>query len=305
MSFLTNLDFWFTTLRCTTPVLFATMAALIASRSGMLNLGLEGAMTVAALCGVLGSGFTGSLFAGALCGLAAGTAFTMLLAYFVQHLKANRVVSGVALNLAASGGSVFCLYSITGDKNASNSLASAAFPAFDIPVLKAIPGIGDIVSGHNCLTYVAFIVTILLFIVLNKTAFGIHIRAVGESEEAARSVGINVEKIRYQAMLLSGLLASLGGMYLSMGYVNRFTSGMVAGRGYIALATNAMAAGNALMGMVSSVLYGFGSGISIYLQNNNVDPYLITMVPYASIIVFYVLFSFYYKVKRQGEDSLS
>ena len=108
MDFLTNLDFWFTVLRATTPVLFATMAALIASRSGMLNLGLEGAMTIAALCGVLGSGFTGSLLVGAVCGLAAGIGFTMLLAYFVQHLKANQVISGVALNLAASGGSVFC-----------------------------------------------------------------------------------------------------------------------------------------------------------------------------------------------------
>lgn len=90
MDFLTNLDFWFTVLRATTPVLFATMAALIASRSGMLNLGLEGAMTIAALCGVLGSGFTGSLLVGAVCGLAAGIGFTMLLAYFVQHLKAIR-----------------------------------------------------------------------------------------------------------------------------------------------------------------------------------------------------------------------
>lgn len=79
------------------------MAALIASRSGMLNLGLEGAMTIVALCGVLGSGFTGSLLVGAVCGLAAGIGFTMLLAYFVQHLKANQVISGVALNLAASG----------------------------------------------------------------------------------------------------------------------------------------------------------------------------------------------------------
>ena len=304
MDFLTNLDFWFTVLRATTPVLFATMAALIASRSGMLNLGLEGAMTIAALCGVLGSGSTGSLLVGAVCGLAAGIGFTMLLAYFVQHLKANQVISGVALNLAASGGSVFCLYSITGDKNASNSLASSAFPAVQIPVIKDIPGLGDVLSGHNSLTYVAFIVTIVMFIMLKKTSFGVHIRAVGESEEAARSVGINVKRVRYQAMLISGTLASLGGMYLSMGYVNRFTSGMVAGRGYIALATNAMAAGNALMGMVSSILYGFGSGISIYLQNNNVDPYLITIIPYASIIVFYVLFSLYYKVRRKTEDSL-
>lgn len=304
MNFLTNLDFWFTVLRSTTPVLFATIAALVASQSGMLNLGLEGAMTMAALCGVLGSGFTGSLFVGAVSGLAAGVLFTMILAYFVQRLKANKVITGVALNLAASGGSIFCLYSITGDKNASNSLASAAFPVINIPVIKDIPVAGDILSGHNCLTYLAFVVTIVMFIVLKRTAFGLHIRAVGESEEAARSVGINVERVRYQAMFISGILASLGGMYLSMGYVNRFTSGMVSGRGYIALATNAMAGGNALMGMVSSILYGFGSGLSIYLQNNNVDPYLITIIPYASIIVFYVLFSLYYKVKKKSVDTL-
>ena len=304
MSFILNLDFWFTVLRCTTPVLFATSAALIASRSGMLNLGLEGTMTIAALCGVLGSGFTGSLLVGAISGLAGGVIYTMLLAFFVQHLKANQVISGVALNLAASGGSVFCLFSITGDKNTSNSLASLAFPALDIPVIKDIPVLGDIISGHNCLTYVAFIVTIVLFVVLKRTSFGIHIRAVGESEEAARSVGLSVERIRYQAMFISGVLASLGGMYLSMGYVNRFTSGMVAGRGYIALATNAMAGGNALMGMISSILYGFGSSISIYLQNNNVDPYLITIIPYAFIILFYMGFSFYYKLKKRNEEGL-
>ena len=149
MEFLANLDFWFTVLRCTTPVLLATMAALIASRSGLLNLGLEGTMTISALCGVLGSGFTGSLFVGAVAGLASGTLYTMLLAYFIQHLKANQVITGVALNLAATGGSVFCLYSLTGDKNASNSLPSAAFPAVDIPVLKDIPGLGQILSGHN------------------------------------------------------------------------------------------------------------------------------------------------------------
>ena len=312
MSFLTNLDFWFTVLRCTTPVLFATMAALLASRSGLLNLGMEGTMTIAALCGVLGSGFANRmgmaagtcLMIGLVTGIVAGTGYTMLLAYFIQNLKSNPVITGVALNLAASGGSVFCLYSLTGDKNASNSLASAAFPAIDIPVIENIPVLGDILSGHNLLTYVSFIVTILIFIMFNKTAFGLHIRAVGESEDAARSVGINVKKVRYQAMFLSGILCSLGGMYLSMGYVNRFTSGMVAGRGYIALATNAMAAGNALMGMISSVLYGFGTGISIYLQNQNVDPYLITLIPYVSIIIFYVAFSFYYKMKNRADETL-
>ena len=300
MGFFLKLDFWFTVLRCTTPVLFATLAALIADQSGMLNLGLEGAMTIGALCGVLGSGYTGSLFVGLLCGVAAGTAFTMLLAYFIQHLKANQVITGVALNLAASGGSVFILYSLTGDKNASNSLISSAFPSWTIPVLDQIPVAGQVLSGHNCLTYLAFLLAVVFFVVLKKTAFGIHLRAVGESEEAASSVGIQVQKVRYQAMFISGILASLGGMYLSMGYVNRFTAGMVAGRGYIALATNAMAAGSALLGMFSSVLYGFGSGISIYLQNENVDPYLITTIPYAFIIAFYVIFSAYYLHKKKS-----
>ncbi len=300
MGFFLKLDFWFTVLRCTTPVLFATLAALIADQSGMLNLGLEGAMTIGALCGVLGSGYTGSLFVGLLCGVAAGTAFTMLLAYFIQHLKANQVITGVALNLAASGGSVFILYSLTGDKNASNSLISSAFPSWKIPVLDQIPVAGQVLSGHNCLTYLAFLLAVVFFVVLKKTAFGIHLRAVGESEEAASSVGIQVQKVRYQAMFISGILASLGGMYLSMGYVNRFTAGMVAGRGYIALATNAMAAGSALLGMFSSVLYGFGSGISIYLQNENVDPYLITTIPYAFIIAFYVIFSAYYLHKKKS-----
>lgn len=295
MDFLTKLDFWFTVLRCATPVLFATLAALVATRSGIMNLGIEGAMTVAALGGVLGSGFTGSLLLGLFAGMGAGAAFTMFLAYAIQHMKANRVIAGVAMNLAAAGGSVFCLYSITGDKNSSNSLASSSFPAIEIPIINRIPLIGDVFSGHNCLTYLAFVLAVVIFIVLKKTAFGIHVQAVGESEEAARSVGIPVEKVRYQAMLISGVLASLGGMYLSMGYINRFTSGMVAGRGYIALATNAMSAGNAILGILSSSLYGLGSTIAIYLQNENADPYLISIIPYMSIIIFYILFRLYHK----------
>lgn len=302
MELFTRLDFWFTVLRSTTPVLFSTIAALIASQSGILNIGLEGAMTVAALCGVLASGYSGSLAVGLLGGLCAGVGFTMLLAWFIQHFKANGVITGVALNLAASGGSVFFLYAITGDKNASNSVISLAFPAVQIPLVKDIPILGPVLSGHNVLTYLAFALAVVLFIVLKRTAFGIRLRAVGESEEAARSVGISVTKVRYQAMFLSGVLASLGGMYLSMGYVNRFTSGMVAGRGYIALATNAMAAGNGLLGMFSSVLYGFGSAIAIYMQNNNVDPYLITLIPYVFIIVFYVAFCAYYKHKKKSVD---
>ena len=300
MDFLSNVDFWYTVLRCTTPILFATTAALIASTSGVLNIGLEGAMTLAALFGVIGSGLSGSLAIGAISGMSAGILLTMVLAYVVLHLKANPIITGVALNLAAVGGSVFLLFTLTGDKNTSNSIRSLVFPNVDIAVIQDIPVL-SLLSGHNILTWLSFLCAAIAFVVLRRTKFGIKLRAVGEMPLAAESVGINVTKVRYQALLISGFLASLGGMYLSMAYVRRFTSGMIAGRGYIALATNAMAAGNPLLGMLSSALFGFGNALSIYLQNRNIDVYLINIVPYAFIIFFYVIISLFQKKLETGK----
>jgi simple sugar transport system permease protein len=299
MDFFLNPEFWFTVLRCTTPVLYATTAALIASAAGVLNLSLEGSMAIAALFGVIGSGYSGSLFVGMLCGMSAGVLLTYALAYCVLHLRANAIITGVALNLAATGGSVFLMYTITGDKNSSNSLRSLTFPALQIPLIQDIPVIGRVLSGHNILTYLAFVSAGVFFVILRRTCFGLRVRSVGEMPAAAESVGISVEAMRYKALLLSGLLSSFGGMYLSMGYLKRFTAGMVAGRGYIALATNAMASGNPLLGMLSSGLYGFGSALSIYMQNRNVDVYLINLVPYSFIILFYAVFSFFKKRKEK------
>lgn len=306
MELLLKVDFWFTVFRCATPVLFATLAAMIASRSGVLNIGIEGTMAVASLFGVIGSGLTQNLFLGALIGIAAGTAFSMLLAFFIMKMKANPVIAGIAMNLAATGGTIFALYSITGDKNSSNSIQSLAFPNIEIPLIKEIPFIGEVLSGHNVLTYASFLLAVVLYIVLKKTKFGFKVRAVGEAPEAAESVGIKVNKVRYQALFISGVLASFGGLFMSMAYINRWTAGLIAGRGYIALATEAMAAGNALLGMFSSILYGFGNSIAIYLQNDNLDPYLVTLIPYVSIVIFYILMSRYhqYKEKKQKINSV-
>ena len=271
MEFIFQVDFWFAVLRSTTPVLFATLAALIASKSGILNIGIEGAMIMAALCGVVGSALTNNLLIGMLCGVLGGVIFTMILGYCVLKLKSNAVITGVALNLAASGGSVVALAAICGDKNASTSLRSLAFPEVSIPVIKDIPIIGEVLSGHNILTYLAIIAAILLYILLSKTSLGIKIRAVGESKEAAESVGINTQKVQFSALLMSGVLAAFGGMFLSMGYINMFTTGMVAGRGYIALATNAMSSSHPILSILSSALYGTGNAISIYVQNITID----------------------------------
>lgn len=302
MDMFLKVDFWYTVFKATTPVLFATIAAVIASRAGILNLGLEGGMTVSALAGVLFSAFSGNLFIGMLGGWICGVIFAMILTYCIIDMKTNAVIAGIALNLAATGGSTLLLFAITGDKTTSNSLASLYFPNLNLPVIKNIPILGSVFSGHNVLTYLAFIVSVVIYIILKKTKFGFKVRAVGESPEAAESVGINNKKVQYQAMLISGSLASFGGCYLSMGYIHQFTPGMVSGRGYIALATNAIAAGNALLGMLSSLLYGFGSAVAIYLQLKNVDSYLVSLVPYILIILFYALFSAYYKHRNKENE---
>ena len=211
--------------------------------------------------------------------------------YFHILMNTNMILTGVAINTFTNGATVMILYAFTGDKGSSSMIKSLGVPGVEIPLIKDIPILGEILSGHNIFTYVAFLLVIVAWFLMYRTPLGLRIRAVGENDSAAKSVGENPTKIKLIALGLSGFFASLGGMYLSMGYINRFTTGMVAGRGYISLATQAMAGGNSLIGIVSSFLYAFGNSIAIQLQNLGLDPYLITIIPYFFIIVFYVVFS--------------
>ena len=302
MDFIFESNFWFAVLRSATPVLFATLAALIATKSGVLNLALEGTMLVAALAGVVGSAFSGSVIVGMFSGMLAGLVFTLILAYCSLTLKTNQVITGVALNLAASGGTIFILFAISGDKSMSASLNSLSFPKVEIPGLANMGFIGDVLSGHNVLTYLALILVVVIYVVLNKTKLGIKIRAVGESSEAAESVGINPTKIKYFSFACSGLLASFGGMFLSMGYISMFTSNMTAGRGYIALATNAMSGSNPIKAFIFSLVYAFSDAAANFMQSKANHLELIQMAPYVFIIVVFVLFSYKQKKKSKEEN---
>ena len=164
----------------------------------------------------------------------AGFLISNILAYFILKLNSNSVISGIALNTFASGGTIFALYLLTGEKGASTSLASLKLPSIDIPVIQDIPVIGAILSGHHVLTYAALILVAVIWYMFKYTELGMHIRAVGESPDAAESVGIHVKRVKYTALSLSGILTGMAGAFLSMGYVGLFSAGMTAGRGYIA-----------------------------------------------------------------------
>ena len=277
--------------RVTTPILLAALASVVAERAGASNIALEGIMLFAALFGALGSGLTGSLLWGFVTALAGGLVIAVLLAYFGLYLKTDIILTGIALNTLAAGGTVFLMYALIGDKGTTSSVVSASFPRINIPLLKDIPVLGSILSGQNTLTYLAFFMVFAVWVLLFKTRLGMHLRAVGENAEAAASVGIPVKKIQFIALMISGLLASTGGAFLSMGYMTGFTRGMVSGRGFIALAAAAMGQLSPVPTMIASLVFGFFDALSNILAAMRIPDEFVKMVPYLATVSGLVIFS--------------
>ncbi len=284
-------DFLFSVIRVSTPIVFAALGALVSERGGIVNIGLEGIMLVAALAGVLGSAFTQSAFLGLLIAVVAGLVFSSILAWFTLKMKTHIILGGIALNLFASGGTVFVLYLVTGDKGTSSSLASRVLPDITLPLVSRIPVIGDIVSGHNVLTYVCVLSVAGVWYMMKHTPLGTWIRAVGENYHAAESVGIKVSRIQFIALLFSGLFASLGGAFLSMGYVSWFSRNMSAGRGWIALAAEAMGGGAVIRTTLTAVFFGLADALSNTLQTINLPSDLVKTIPYWTTILGLVLYA--------------
>jgi simple sugar transport system permease protein len=301
LSIIFNAEFGYSVLRVTTPILFATLAALISDKAGVMNIALEGIMLISALSGVVFSALTGSAGLGLLGAVVAGGLVGLFLAYCALELKTDIILSGIAINLMASGGTVFALFLIAGDKGISSSLASKVLPKLNIPGIASIPVIGTMLSGHNVLTYVALLSVIAVFIFLYRTPLGLRIRAVGENPGAAASVGIGVTRIQYLALTLSGMMAGFGGAYMSMGYVSWFSKNMTAGRGFIALAAEAMGGATPIGSLLTSLLFGFFDALSNTLQLMKVPSEFVNMIPYAATVIGLVI----YTVRRTRRDRLA
>ena len=294
-------DFLFSVLRVSTPIIFAALGALISDKAGIVNIGLEGIMLTAALGGVLGSAFFQSSILGLLSAVLVGVLFSLVLALFTLKLKTHIILGGIALNLFASGGTVFALDLVTGDKGTSASLASKVLPDITLPLLSRIPFLGAVLSGHNVLTYVCILSVIGVWYMMNHTPLGAWIRAVGENRHAAESVGINVYRIQFSALLLSGFFTSLGGAFLSMGYVSWFSRNMSAGRGWIALAAEAMGGGNVVRTTLTSLFFGLTDALANTLQTINLPSELVKTIPYWGTIIGLVIYAINTQKKLRKE----
>ena len=281
-----------------TPLTFAAIGGMFSERSGVVNIGLEGMMLMGAYFGIWGADVTGSWVLGLLIGMAAGGALALVHGIFAIHLRADQIVSGTAVIFLAYGITGYLYNSHYGYQGTPENVPSV--PQYNLTWLGSIPPkslghfLQDSLGGISLLTLVAIALVPISSVIIFRTPLGLRIRACGEHPRAADTVGINVYAIRYGAVVTSGILAAMGGAYLSIGFAHSFAEQMTAGRGFIALA--ALIFGNWRPGgaFAACLLFGFSSALAP--QFENVDswaiygtlfqalPYLLTLVAVAGVI---------------------
>jgi ABC-type uncharacterized transport system permease subunit len=274
-------------IRFATPLAFAAIGGIFSERSGVVNIGLEGMMLTGAFFGIWGAVWSGSWVVGIVMAMLFGGLLALVHGIFSIHLQADQIVSGFAVNFLALGLTGYLFSSIY---PAGIPSGVSRVPNVELGFLGGIPAIGDFLEGifgHlNLLVWVMFAVVILGYIVLFKTPIGLRIRSVGEHPKAADTVGISVYGVRYAAVVTSGILAALGGAFLSIGFVGSFAENMTSGRGYIALAAVIFGKWRPGWAFAACLLFGFGFALAIPLQREaDISENLISTLPYVLTLV--------------------
>jgi ABC-type uncharacterized transport system permease subunit len=266
-------------IRMATPIAFAALGGIFSERVGIINIGLDGIMLTSAFSSVTVSYFTDNAWLGLLAAILVGGLLGCLHAILTIKFSANQIVSGTGINIFAMGFTAYMSQIIWGSRGASESVKGLG--TISIPLLKDIPIIGEIIGTHSPLVYLMFIVTAISYFVLFRTPIGLRIRAVGEHPAAADTAGIDVYRIKYFGVTMSGMLAGLGGAFLSIGHVNLFALGMTGGRGYIAMAAMIFGKWMPLGAFGASMLFGFADALQMRLQSLGLlPPQIILMIPY-------------------------
>ncbi len=263
------------TLRIAVPYLFAASGGVLAERAGIVSLTLEGFMLTGAFCATLGSYYFESPWIGLLLGVAGGAVFGAIHALATIRFKADQIVSAVAINLMVVGMTRFFLR--LAFDSSSNSPRVAGFGGEGNTSVLA--------TFENPLVWLAIVVMPVLAWVINRTRFGLRVRAVGEKPEAATTLGISVDRIRYGAVITSGALAALGGCYLALDQ-HQFTDQMTAGRGFIALAAVIFGRWTPVRAGIACLLFAFAEALQIQVQGTGVLPsQFVSMIPYVLTLV--------------------
>lgn len=277
------------TLRLSTPLLLACLAGMYSERSGVFDIGLEGKMLAAAFGAGAVAAVTGSAWLGLGAAIAVSLTTAALQGAAAITLKGNQLIAGVAINMLAAGLTTFLGQQWFKQGGRTPALGEGArFTQIELPFareLSGVPVIGpvysELISGHYILVYIAFLAVPITAFVLFRTRFGLRLRAVGENPKAVDTAGIHVNTLRYQAVMITGLLCGLAGSYFSIAQGSGFGNNMTAGKGFIALAALIFAKWRPVPAMFTCLLFGFLDALQIRLQN--VDLPLVGQVPVQAI----------------------
>jgi ABC-type uncharacterized transport system permease subunit len=276
-------------LRYATPLTWAAIGGMFSERSGVVNIALEGMMLAGAFFGILGAQKSGSWAIGLLAAMGAGAGLALIHAFFSINLRADQIVSGTAINFLALGVTGYFFVDVYGELGTPSDIPR--IPNVDLP-LDRWQFINGVLGNLNLMIWLSFALLIVSQIVMFKTPIGLRIRAVGEHPRAADTVGINVYLVRYACVIVSGMLAALGGAYLSFGFGGSFNEGMTAGKGFIALAALIFGAWRPFPTFSACLLFGFSSALAQRLPEYSGSaatlfqalPYVLTLIAVAGVI---------------------
>ncbi|GIK39120.1 MAG: ABC transporter permease [Chloroflexota bacterium] len=270
------------------PLLLAALGETFAERAGLLNLGLEGMMLMGAFGGFYVALNSGSTWAGLAAGLGVGLMLGLLFGWLTITLQVDQVIVGLGLTIFGGGLTGFLFRDLYGQQFPTLAVSAQKIA---VPFLSGIPILGPALFRQQLVVYLAWGLVAVFAFILIRTRFGLEIRAVGESPLAADAAGVNVARTRYLAILIGGMMAGLGGAFLSVGDLNFFVPGMTVGQGFIAIAVAMLGKWRPYRVFIGAVLFGLLRSLANGLQiiGVNVQPEFILMLPYLGIIVALVL----------------
>lgn len=299
-SIITN--YLFSVIRMTTPLAYGSMGAVISKQAGTNNLAIEATMLMASMVAVGSSVYVSSPWISLLLGCLTGVAVSLFLAVMFLKYQSDGAMTCISLNTIAAGLAMFIPLVWFGSKGSIQNRPTLRFPVVEIPLIKDIPFVGQILSGHCILTYFSVVVVFLVWFLLFRTPLGLRIRAAGENPEAASSVGVNVFHTKLISFIFTGIVCGFGGAYMSMYYVSWFSYGLIAGRGFVCLSISNLSGGRPWTSYLVAFAFGAIDALAMNLQTIAAVPAeLLQLLPYLATIIGVTLVGYFedQRLKRE------
>ena len=303
-------------IRLSTPIILAALAAAFCNKAGVLNLGIEGFMTMSSFVALVGAylfrNFTSfgqnhavfSTYMGVLTAMVFGALLGLMFAFLKDKYNVDLTVMSIAMNMLAVEITVYLMRTLFHQSGTWSDPSIVQLPSIEIPLIKNSEVLGKLLSGYNIIVYFTWIFAIFMVFVMHRTKYGRYITAVGENMLAAKSVGISVSKVRYTALITSGVLSGLAGAFLSVGHLTLFTRDMAAGRGWLGNSAALFGFNNPGGAFFAGLFFGFADALALRLQNvTKIPPYIIQVMPYVLTLLILSVVS-YLSLRRKRKRAI-